>query len=79
MVKTESKWPKNLKKWRVVRRENDIGVQLFQTQAYIGWWVFGQWQDLGIATYDKERAIEWIETQCEPPKKVEEDVVWLYN
>ena len=78
MVKSECKWPKSPKKWRVVRREDGTCVELFQTQAYIGWWVFGKWQDLGPSTHELEEAVDWIEKQCTKPKKDEEDVVWSY-
>ena len=79
MVKSECKWPKNPKKWRIVRRDDGSIDGCFQTQARIGWWIFGHWQDLGKSTCLLEDAIDWIETQCIPAKgKGEEEVVWSY-
>jgi len=76
MVKTECKWPTSLKKWRVVVRDNGTVEGQYQPQAYIGWWFFGEWQNIGSSTQEVANAIEWIEKQCKPSLKHKEEVVW---
>jgi hypothetical protein len=78
VIHAEGKWPKDIRKWRVVLRTVDRRF-FYVTQFKRGWWLFSEWHDVGYHHDCSESADQWIRQQCQTPVAPVESVVITYR
>jgi hypothetical protein len=72
MVKNEKKWPKDIKRWRVVLVNPEI--EYYQAEANFGY-ILSSWEPAGAGGSSIEEVKSWIYEQCNP-KETKRIVVW---
>jgi hypothetical protein len=77
MIRAEGKWPKDIRKWRVIRRTL-LSKCFYVAQFKRGLWIFAEWHDVGSAHLSADSADQWIKHQCAPPVAPIESVVITY-